>query len=127
MYKLELNDIADRHLGRILELQAKHNGDTIFLINDEQRISFAEAEELSNRLASGFQALGVGKGDRVCFFMGNLPEMVLMCLALNKLGAIWVPICTDYKGDWLLQTIQRSQPQLLVTDREHAPAARRGT
>ena len=32
---------------------------------------------------------------------GNVPEMVLICLALNKLGAIWVPICTDYKGDWL--------------------------
>jgi crotonobetaine/carnitine-CoA ligase len=120
MYKLELNDIADRHLGRMLELQAKHNGATIFLINDEQRISFAEAEALSNRLASGFHALGIGKGDRVCFFMGNLPEMVLMCLALNKLGAIWVPICTDYKGDWLLQTIQRSEPALLVTDREHS-------
>ena len=59
MYTLELNDIADRHLSRILELQAKDNGDTIFLINDEQRISFAEAEESSNRLASGFQSLGV--------------------------------------------------------------------
>ncbi len=44
MYNLELSDIADRHLGRLLELQAKYNGDTIFLINDEQRISFAEAE-----------------------------------------------------------------------------------
>ena len=120
MYKLELNDTADRHLGRLLELQATHNGATIFLINDEQGVSFAEAEDLSNRLASGFKALGVSKGDRVCFLMGNLPEMVLMCLALNKLGAIWVPICTDYKGEWLLQTIKRSQPSLLVTDGEHA-------
>jgi len=51
--------------------------------------------------------------------MGNLPEMVLMCLALNKLGAVWVPVCTDYKGEWLLQTIERSQPSLLVTDMEH--------
>jgi crotonobetaine/carnitine-CoA ligase len=120
MYKLELNDIADRHLGRILELQAQHNGATEFLINDEQRITYAEAEAVSNRLASGFQSLGIGKGDRVCFYMGNLPELVLMCLALNKLGAIWVPICTDYKGEWLSQTIQRSEPKLLVTDSEHA-------
>lgn len=120
MHPLELNDIADRHLGRILELQAIHNGDTVFLINDAQRITFADAEEHSNRLAAGLRALGVGKGDRVCFFMGNLPEMVLMCLALNKLGAVWVPVCTDYKGEWLLQTLQRSQPALLVTDRENS-------
>ncbi len=120
MYKLDLTDIGDRHLSRILELQAKHNGATVFLINDEQRITFAEAEDFSNRLASGFQALGVSKGDRVCFYMGNLPEVVLMCLALNKLGAIWVPICTDYKGEWLRETIERSQPTLVATDRDHS-------
>jgi crotonobetaine/carnitine-CoA ligase len=48
-----------------------------------------------------------------------VPEMVLICLALNKLGAIWVPICTDYKGEWLLDSLQRSRAKILVTDAEH--------
>ena len=108
MNPLELSNTRDRHLGRILQLQAQQNGGTQFLISDEQQITYDEAEEISNRLASGFNALGVGSGDRVALYMGNVPEMVLSCLALNKLGAVWVPVCTDYKGEWLLDTIKRT-------------------
>ncbi|MDX1734503.1 MAG: AMP-binding protein, partial [Halioglobus sp.] len=119
MNVVDLSDIANRHLGRILQLQATDNGDTEFLITDDVRINFAEAEDTSNRLAAGFRALGIEAGDRVSFFMANLPELVLMCLALNKLGAVWVPICTDYRGEWLLDSLQRSRAKALVTDREH--------
>ena len=58
MYELKLEHNADRHLGRILELQAEHNGDTAFLITDADTVTFAEAEDISNRLAAGFAALG---------------------------------------------------------------------
>lgn len=119
MNELELSDIRDRHLGRILQLQAEQNGDTEFLITDQQRISYREAEELTNRLAAGFQALGIGSGDRAALFMGNTPELVLSCLALNKLGAAWVPACTDYKGEWLLDTLRRSRAKVLITDAEY--------
>ncbi len=88
MNPLPLNDIKDRHLGRILQLQAQQNGDTAFLINDEQRITYREAEDITNRLAAGFRSLGVAEGDRVSLFMGNVPELVLACLALNKIGAV---------------------------------------
>ncbi len=119
MYELKLEDTADRHLGRILELQAQHNGDTVYLITDTDRITYAEANELTDRLASGFASLGIGKGDRVAFLMANRPELVLMCLALNKLGAVWVPICTDYRGEWLRDALARSRPSVIVADEEH--------
>jgi crotonobetaine/carnitine-CoA ligase len=119
MYELKLEDNADRHLGRILELQAEHNGDTVYLITDTDRITYAEANDFSDRLASGFAALGIGKGDRVAFLVANRPELVLMCLALNKLGAIWVPICTDYRGEWLRDALSRSRPAMMVVDTEH--------
>jgi len=124
MNPLALNNIDDRHLGRILQLQARDNGDTEFLISDDQRITFSEAEDISNCLASGFSGLGVGPGDRISIFMGNIPEMVLVCLALNKLGAIWIPVCTDYKGEWLLDTLIRSRSKILITDAEHAERIR---
>ena len=119
MYELKLEHIADRHLGRILELQAEHNADTAFLITDAATVTFAEAEDITNRLAEGFIAQGVSRGDRVAFLMASRPELVLMCLALNKLGAIWVPVCTDYKGEWLRDALSRSRPGLVVTDAEH--------
>ncbi len=125
MNQLELTDIRDRHLGRILQLQAQQNGDTEFLINDEQRITYREAEDITNRLASGFSALGLGEGHRVSLFMANVPELILCCLALNKLGAAWVPVCTDYKGDWLLDTLKRSRARALITDAQYCKSHRR--
>ena len=116
MNKLDLSNTRDRNLGKILQLQAQQNGETAFLITDKQRISFAEAEMISNRLASGFRSQGIEAGDRIAIYIGNRPEMVLLALALNKLGAIWVPICTDYKGEWLLDTLLRSRCKMLVTD-----------
>lgn len=116
MNKLDLTDTRDRTLGKILQLQAAQNGETEFLITDDQRISFAEAERITNRLASGLKARGIEAGDRIGIYMGNRPEVVLLALAVNKLGAIWVPINTDYKGEWLLDTLLCSRCKMLVTD-----------
>ena len=66
--------------------------------------------------ASGFKSRGIEAGNRIAIYMGNRPEMVLLALAINKLGAIWVPVNTDYKGEWLLDTLLRSRCKMLVTD-----------
>ena len=48
--------------------------------------------------------------------MESCPEFVFATLALNKLGAIWVPINIDYKGQWLGETLQDSRARLLLAD-----------
>lgn len=118
MNKLDLNNTADRIFPKILRRQAQECGDSLFLITDQQRISFAEAEQVTNALAAGLQELGLAQGDRIALYMGNRPEMVLLALAANKLGAIWTPINTDYKGEWLLDSLQRSRCKVLATDSE---------
>jgi crotonobetaine/carnitine-CoA ligase len=107
MYKVDLSTPANRVFPKILQQQAQHNGSTEFLLTDTQRITFAQADDISSRLAMGLQSLGVGQGDRVCLYLGNCPQFVLLTLAINKLGAVWVPVNTDYKGEWLRDTIER--------------------
>lgn len=120
MYVPEFEELSRRHLGRAIALQAEHNGDTTFIMFDERRYSFAECNQRVNDLASGLQRAGIGVGDRVAFFMSGCPEVVFLVLAVNKLGAAWVPVNTDYKGSWLQETILRSRPAMLVTDAPHA-------
>src|SRR5690606_32738400 len=83
---------------------------------DERRLTFAEAEQVANSIAAGLQEIGVSKGDRVAFYLDNGWEPVLIALAVNKLGAVWVPINTDYKGAWLQDTIARSSCNVLITE-----------
>lgn len=116
MNKLDLSDNKHRLLPKLLTLQAEQAGDTEFLITDERRITFAQAEHETNCLAAGLAALGVGKGDRVAFYLESGVDTVLVALATNKLGAIWIPINTDYKGVWLSETIERSRCKVLITE-----------
>src|SRR5579872_6463681 len=53
------------------------------------------------RVATGLKALGVERGDRVCSVLENSSDAVMVWLAVNRLGAIYVPINTDYKGEFL--------------------------
>lgn len=119
MNKLDLNNTEHRIFGEMLRVQAEQVGDTAFLITENQRISFAEAEAITNALAGGLVAIGREKGDRVALYMGSRPEVVLCALAINKIGAVWTPINTDYQGEWLLDTLTRSHCKVLVTDAEY--------
>lgn len=119
MNRLDLSNTDSRIFPIILATQAKDNGEATFLICDSEEISFAEAERVTNRLASGLQEMGIGKGDIVALFLSNGPEMVLLSLAVNKLGAIWTPINGDYKGEWLLDSLQMSRAKVLITDNQY--------
>ena len=114
--KLTLENPADRLFGKILRDQANDCPDKPFLVTDTVSISFAEAEQLTNRLAAGLDAMGIRAGDRVVLFLSNRPELVLLTLAVNKLSAAWVPINTDYRGQWLLDAITGSRPAVIVTE-----------
>ena len=103
-------------------MQAEQAGDLIYLRDENRELSFGDVNRRVNALAAGLADLGVGRGDRVCFFMGAAIEVVLLVLAVNKLGAVWIPINTDYKGEWLRELLQASRPRAIVVD---APLAGR--
>jgi acetyl-CoA synthetase len=58
---------------------------------DEQKVSFAEMADRSDRVATWLAALGVGKGDRVILMLGNQVELWEAMLAVAKLGAVIMP------------------------------------
>lgn len=120
MNKLVFDNIHERHIGRAIRMQAEHNGDTRFLVFDRTVYTFDQTNSKVNELAAGLKNLGIERGDRVVFYMSSAPEVMFLVLAVNKLGAIWVPVNSDYKGAWLEDTINRGRAKLLVTDTRHA-------
>ncbi|MGW7608983.1 AMP-dependent synthetase/ligase [Streptomyces sp. NPDC054766] len=55
-------------------------------------LTWAQVREHTTRLAAGFAARGVGRGDHVLLMMGNRPEHWLSDLALVRLGAVPVSV-----------------------------------
>jgi crotonobetaine/carnitine-CoA ligase len=116
VHRLDLDDARDRLIGRCLRRQAEAVPERDFLLAGDERWSYGRVNELANAMARGFEELGVGHGDTVCVLMESSPAYVWTTLGLNKLGAIWVPSNTDYKGAWLHHQLADSRARVLVVD-----------
>ena len=69
-------------------------GERIFLVVDENRLSYHDADVRSRRIASAFLEAGIGRGSRVAMLFGNEPDSALCFLALTRIGAVAMPIST---------------------------------
>jgi acetyl-CoA synthetase len=75
----------------------------------------AELRALTDRLASGLAARGVGFGDAVGLFMPMVPETVAALFAIAKLGAVFLPIFSGYGADAVAVRLQDAGAVAVVT------------
>ena len=61
-------------------------------------LTFGELAARSLRVAGGFVAMGLQRGDRVAIWAPNMWEWVVAALGLQAAGAALVPLNTRYKG-----------------------------
>jgi len=80
-------------------------------------LTFAELYQAVDRLAAGLQRWGVRKGDRVAFYLGSRPELIIAYLAVIRLGAVVVPINLRYRRLEIGHILSDCTPRLLVTER----------
>jgi crotonobetaine/carnitine-CoA ligase len=116
MRELDYQDASQRSIAYALVDQAANIGDALWLASSTGEFTFDEANRRSNELAAGFRSLGISRGDTVAIYMDNSFEFVFLVMALGKLGAIWVPINTAYKGEFLRRTLEHSGAVVLVVD-----------
>jgi long-chain acyl-CoA synthetase len=62
-----------------------------------KQYTYAQLLDLIDRLANALSDLGIKKGDTVILFIPNCPQWVMIWFALQKVGAVAVPI-TPYYG-----------------------------
>ena len=104
------------NLKAMLEEVAKHYGEKTAIVLGDRRLSYAELDGASNKVANALIKMGVSKGDRVAMLLSNSPEFVVIYFGVAKIGAIAVPLDTKYKADELASLFDDSQPKVLVTE-----------
>ncbi len=100
----------------MLEETVKQHGDKTALVYGDHRLSYAELDEASNKIANALMGMGIGKGDRIAMLLPNSPEFVVIYFGIAKIGAIAVPLNIRYKVDELTSLFNSSQPKVLVTE-----------
>lgn len=76
-------------------------------------ISWQEAYDIVNQLATALRSLGVEKGDRVVNFMPNRPESILAFLATASIGAVWSSCSPDFGPRSVLDRFSQIEPKVL--------------
>lgn len=84
----------------------------------EQRISYAQMSERSNRAASFLRALGVRRGERILVMLPNVAPLWEVTLAAIKLGAVLCPTTTLLSTADLADRLERGRIRCVVTDAE---------
>ncbi|WP_419999815.1 (2,3-dihydroxybenzoyl)adenylate synthase [Streptomyces boninensis] len=74
--------------GRMLRARATVHPDRIAVVDGDRRWSYGELDARADRLAAGYAARGVRKGDRVVVQMPNVAEFFEVIFALFRIGAL---------------------------------------
>lgn len=82
----------------------------------ETQISYIELNQHTNRMANVFQNLAVEKGDRVILFIPKSLIFVVAHLALQKIGAIAVPLNPGFKKSEMAYLLQDADASLILTE-----------
>jgi acetyl-CoA synthetase len=75
----------------------------------EEKLTFAEFSERSNRVANFLRAAGVRRGDRILIMLGNVVPLWELTLAAIKLGAVFSPATAMLTTADLQDRIDRGQ------------------
>ncbi|MFF9769312.1 class I adenylate-forming enzyme family protein [Streptomyces sp. NPDC014636] len=92
--------------------------DRTFLAYFDARLSYREADELSDSVAAHLAARGLRRGDRVAVLLQNTPHFALAVLGAWKAGATVVPVNPMYKSAEVAHVLRDGEVAALIcTDR----------
>ncbi len=104
------------NLATALEQTASDLPDKVAFHTPDQKITFAEFDDLVGRTAGGLADLGVRPGDRVAVMAGSHPEFVAAIHAAWRLGAVFVSLNAQLGPEEVLYQIENSGARVVIAD-----------
>ncbi len=109
-------------LAEQLEIAASRYGEKTALIyaepkfpaSTQEKMTFKELNDITNKLASSLVEIGIEKGEKVGVVIPNSPDFVVSLYALWKIGAIPVPINPMYKEIELEYILKDSEATAII-------------
>ncbi|MGN9763516.1 amino acid adenylation domain-containing protein, partial [Streptomyces sp. SD31] len=96
--------------------QASATPEAVAVVGGEQRVSYRELEERSNRLAQHLRDAGVPPGGVVGLALHRTPDVLVSMLAVWKAGAAYLPIDPALPAERAAYMAEDAEAVLVVTD-----------
>ncbi|PKR54365.1 acetoacetate--CoA ligase [Thalassospira marina] len=79
------------------------------------RLSWCDLNIAVSKFSQALRAQGVGKGDRVCGYMPNMPETVIAMLGTAAIGATWSSASPDFGVQGVEDRFGQIEPKVMIT------------
>ncbi|MYU11086.1 AMP-binding protein [Streptomyces sp. SID8361] len=111
---------AGTTLADALAEQALARPTRTFIRTQEASVDYLQADRLVDSYAAGLQRAGILAGDRVLLIMDSTIEQVIVWFALNRIGAVNIPLNPGLTADILSRSMRMVEPVAVVIDAAHA-------
>jgi non-ribosomal peptide synthetase component E (peptide arylation enzyme) len=105
---------GDETFASILAARATAHPERIAIVDRGRRITFGELRARVDRVAAGFAALGIGRGDVVTIQLPNWAEFAYVFFALERLGAVANQIGPDFRSREVEYILRFSESRAFV-------------
>jgi amino acid adenylation domain-containing protein len=101
-------------LQEYLAAQADRRGDAVAVVLGAERLTYAELETASNRLAQMLVQTGCERGDRVCLLVEKSPAAIIAIVAALKAGCAYVPLDVASPSARLARIVRSADPAAVL-------------
>ena len=101
--------------------QAKATPDNIAVVYKDQKFTYAEVDEISDRIAGYIASKGLGLEDVVSVLIPRCEWMTIASLGVLKAGCAYQPLDPSYPKERLNFMMQDANAKLLIADEELRP------
>jgi len=77
-------------------------------------LTYRELAVQADRVSAGLRALGIGKGDAVALFLPMIPEAVVACYAVARLGAVLVPLFSGFAPAAIASRLRDAEAKAVI-------------
>jgi len=118
-------ELINSTIGELFDRQCHTSAEREALIYDypeiglDLRLNYLELKDEVDRIARGLIALGIAKGEHVAVWAPNIPEWVILELALAKIGSVLVTVNTNYRVSEIEYVLRQGDITTLIMIEEH--------
>ncbi|XP_055682851.1 medium-chain acyl-CoA ligase ACSF2, mitochondrial-like [Lutzomyia longipalpis] len=108
--------VPDKTIGQQLKLSAQANAERVafVFVEENKRFTYEQLLSEADRLAAGFQCLGLDKGDRVGILMPNVSAWPITMFAAARAGLISVSLNPTYTPQEIQDCLNKVSAKALV-------------
>lgn len=107
----------DKTIVQLFEEQVEKTPNNIAVVFGDQKLTYQELNKRANSLAHYLKNEGVKKGDIIPVVMNRTTDLIISMLSIIKLGAVYVPITTEYPIERVNYIINDSSANIIICNK----------